>query len=382
VAVWFWGDSGLRRRDHFTHTTIITDLALRLLPPISPVKNVLCTGLRAKGKFMVRSDLRGEIINPQRLISRGHGNKRLKGGYAYMGIDIAHSYILSDIQKAILTTSELMGPQRIADLIVGVRLNEISKLNYADLLITMVKNRTVRVPGGLFAKNSYQDALESALESSPSSEEKIREDIEFLERLDLLERSKSSHYSPHLSWFGRAPVCLTKEGRRLAQAITDGRVPLVRPPKVAQVTIFFAGAFGHDDVDALYAQEIDPACVELGYSTYRVDAREPFQTITSSILSGIQNSFCVLADLTYARPSVYFEVGIAHGLGIPLVLTCRRDHLRSADDGLKVHFDLEQYKISFWSIDDSMSEIFWPKLMHPIERLKGIVGGSEHSLVR
>lgn len=80
----------------------------------------------------------------------------------------------------------------------------------------------------------------------------------------------------------------------------------------------------------------------------------------------------MLADLTHARPSVYFEVGYAHGLGVPLLLTCREDHCRGKSDHARIYFDLEQYKISYWS-RTSKGEFNWPKGMEPAERLPSIV---------
>jgi nucleoside 2-deoxyribosyltransferase len=86
----------------------------------------------------------------------------------------------------------------------------------------------------------------------------------------------------------------------------------------------------------------------------------------------------VLADLTHARPSVYFEVGYAQGLGVPLLLTCRKDHYRAAHDNARVHFDLEQYKISFWS-RNSKGQFIWAKGMEPTKRLKSLVARREES---
>ncbi|MBE0573378.1 hypothetical protein IH575_00540 [Candidatus Dojkabacteria bacterium] len=40
--------------------------------------------------------------------------------------------------------------------------------------------------------------------------------------------------------------------------------------------------------------------------------------------------------------------GYAVGLGIPLATTCRQDHFRGERDDQRVHFDLQQYKSSFW----------------------------------
>jgi hypothetical protein len=99
---------------------------------------------------------------------------------------------------------------------------------------------------------------------------------------------------------------------------------------------------------------------------------EPKHSITEAILEGIAECACVIADLTFARPSVYFEVGLAHGLGIPLLLTCRLDHHKGNESDKKVHFDLEQYKISFWT-KTADGEFRWPKNMTPKSRLRALL---------
>ena len=110
----------------------------------------------------------------------------------------------------------------------------------------------------------------------------------------------------------------------------------------------------------------------LDYEPVRVDLSEPEQTITELMMKAITEAAAVLADLTHARPSVYFEVGYAHGLGVPLVLTCRQDHERGDRDDARVHFDLEQYKISYWS-RTSKNRFRWEKGMKPATRLASII---------
>jgi nucleoside 2-deoxyribosyltransferase len=104
-----------------------------------------------------------------------------------------------------------------------------------------------------------------------------------------------------------------------------------------------------------------------------VDMSEPPATLTESILRGVTQAEGVIADLTYARPSVYFEVGYALGLGAHLLLTCRKDRQQGVQDASRVHFDLAQFKISFWEFDDPNSVLLWADGMEPPKRHKQIV---------
>lgn len=79
----------------------------------------------------------------------------------------------------------------------------------------------------------------------------------------------------------------------------------------------------------------------------------------------------MIADLTYRRPSVYFDVGYGHGLGINTLLTCREDHQRGAEDGKMVHFDLARYRISRWKLSKA-GEVEWEKKLSIAARLRKI----------
>jgi len=166
-------------------------------------------------------------------------------------------------------------------------------------------------------------------------------------------------------------VTTTPDGVRVAEALEEGRAVMLRAPLLQRTTVFVASAFGHEDLDRLFDHEISPACDARGLQAFRVDRAEPQQTITAEIIRAIAGSRCVIGDLTYGRPSVYFELGVAHGLGIPLVLTCRRDHFRANNNFERVHFDLEQYKISYWSLTDK-KEFAWEPRMHPSDRLTAL----------
>ena len=178
--------------------------------------------------------------------------------------------------------------------------------------------------------------------------------------------------------FSEQLIRLTAKGKQVAQRVAEGRRIVFRPIQSERITIFIACAFGYEEINQLYDIHFKPACEKFCYVPFRVDLNEPAQSITKSILDGITEAECVIADLTFARPSVYFEVGLAHGLGIPLVLTCRKDHLNGTEDDKKVHFDLAQYKISYWSVTEQ-GEFEWEEGMSPTERLKLVLKGEGKS---
>lgn len=167
-------------------------------------------------------------------------------------------------------------------------------------------------------------------------------------------------------------IALSSMGKGIAERVANGRQLSMRTSTNQRTSIFIACAFGRKDVNALFCSVLEPACKAAGLQPYRIDLSEPPQTITHAILEGISDAECVIADLTYARPSVYFEVGFAHGLGVPLLLTCRKDHYRGSEDHLRVHFDLEQFKISFWTREED-STFAWPTGMAPTERLSALI---------
>jgi len=167
-------------------------------------------------------------------------------------------------------------------------------------------------------------------------------------------------------------IKLTEEGKRVAKSLKEERRVIIRPRPALRTAIFVACALGDDEIEQLYGEALAPACRAQGYEPVRVDMSEPPQTITELMMEAITEAACVLADLTHARPSVYFEAGYAHGLGVPLLLTCREDHHRGSSDDARIHFDLEQYKISYWSRTPE-GKFSWPKGMEPAERLALII---------
>lgn len=121
------------------------------------------------------------------------------------------------------------------------------------------------------------------------------------------------------------------------------------------IRVFVAMAFDHNDTDELFDLSLDPVVSEVvGSRARRVDRVEHNDDIDDRIMAELAASDVVIADLTYARPSVYFEAGWAAKHHGRVIYTARRDHLsRDASDGERVHFDLQMKNIIIWSEADS-----------------------------
>lgn len=115
---------------------------------------------------------------------------------------------------------------------------------------------------------------------------------------------------------------------------------------------FVAMAIERDETEAVYDSLIAPTLKDKSVRAVRVDRIEHNEDIDNKIISEIETSDFMVADLTFARPSVYFEAGYAQRQ-VPVIYTARKDHLSGkADDqfgNFRVHFDLRMKNIIPWS---------------------------------
>jgi nucleoside 2-deoxyribosyltransferase len=87
-------------------------------------------------------------------------------------------------------------------------------------------------------------------------------------------------------------------------------------------------------------KHIETAVAAAGYKHLRIDSDEYIGGVMDQIIARIRESRFVVADLTHNRGGVYYEAGFAFGHGIPVIPTCRQDHIGGAQN-LRVHFDIQ-----------------------------------------
>ena len=95
------------------------------------------------------------------------------------------------------------------------------------------------------------------------------------------------------------------------------------------------------ELDPVYTHLIEQVLLEQGFVVRRADNIESQQSILKDIVQSIYSSDLIVADLTGSNSNVYYELGIAHSLGKPVILTTQ-----NLDE---VPFDLRPYRILVYS---------------------------------
>ncbi len=102
-----------------------------------------------------------------------------------------------------------------------------------------------------------------------------------------------------------------------------------------------------------------------GYEPVVIDEQEHVGRIDDEIVAEIRRSRFLVADFTHgeagARGGVYYEVGFAHGLGIPAILTCRSDRMPD------LHFDTRQYNHIVWKTPEELR-------VKLVQRISAVIG--------
>lgn len=103
----------------------------------------------------------------------------------------------------------------------------------------------------------------------------------------------------------------------------------------------------------LFEAAYRPALEAVGFQPAAVAEHPRTERIPDDIRAGIRTCAVFVADLTGRRPNVYFEVGLAEGLGIPSVLTLSGEE---KDIKENVDFALVQHRILLYTEPAELAE--------------------------
>ncbi|EKD73161.1 MAG: hypothetical protein ACD_45C00426G0003 [uncultured bacterium] len=124
--------------------------------------------------------------------------------------------------------------------------------------------------------------------------------------------------------------------------------------------VFVAMSFDRT-LDQIFEHGIAPAIETCGYKPLRIDHLEHNEKICDKIEAAIRSSRFIVADFTFNRAGVYFETGLARGLGLQVIWTIKDNK----DDIDQLHFDTRQYNHLRWNSEVDLSE----KLVNRIKAL-------------
>lgn len=116
----------------------------------------------------------------------------------------------------------------------------------------------------------------------------------------------------------------------------------------------FVAMWFDNSMSDCFEKAIEPAIRQAGYEPMRIDQKEHINKIDDEIIAEIRRSRFLVADFTQgpdgARGGVYYEAGFAHGLGIPVIFTCRKDAVAT------LHFDTNHYNHIVWTTSEELRE--------------------------
>ena len=116
----------------------------------------------------------------------------------------------------------------------------------------------------------------------------------------------------------------------------------------------FVAMWFDDEMEEAWVKGFQPGIEEAGYEAVRIDKKDFNDKIDDEIIAEIRRSRFVVADFTHgkngARGGVYYEAGFAHGLGIEVIFTCRKNNID------EVHFDVRQYNRIVWNSEDELKQ--------------------------
>ncbi len=123
-----------------------------------------------------------------------------------------------------------------------------------------------------------------------------------------------------------------------------------RAARIEEKTQVFVAMSFSKEMKPIWDKGLKPAILEAGYKAYRIDVEPHIDRIDAKIITEINNSRFLVADVTEQKHGVYFEAGYALGIGLPVIWCVCKDDLGN------VHFDTRQYNHIVWESEEQLRE--------------------------
>ena len=116
---------------------------------------------------------------------------------------------------------------------------------------------------------------------------------------------------------------------------------------------FVAMWFDNSLTDA-YENGIELGIIDAGFKPLILNRKDHINKIEDEVIAEIRKSKFLVADFTHgndgARVASITRPGFAHGLGIPVIFTCRKNSMKT------LHFDIAHYSHIVWSSPADLRE--------------------------
>lgn len=113
------------------------------------------------------------------------------------------------------------------------------------------------------------------------------------------------------------------------------------PRSAAVAPVAFVIMDFDDDFQPIYDGIYRSVLEEAGYEISRADTRYESTSIMSEVVKHIEQSDLIIADLTGTNANVYYELGLAHAMGKPVILLIQ--------DLEEMPFDIRPYRVISYS---------------------------------
>lgn len=257
-------------------------------------------------------------------------------------------------------------------------LNEIKKRH--SLLFSEKRARFFRLGYPLlFKPGARLDVGHRALERDRKAEANLwmvaawieAEDVE--ETVALLAMLEGEGMVTYLGSY----VTMTAKGLERMEELADGGAD----SKQAFVAMWFG-----PEMNEPWRTGFAPAIRDAGYQPFRIDGKEHNNKIDDEIVAEIKRSRFLIADFTCGgvvvdgkfepnpRGGVYYEAGLAHGLGMEVIFTCRADRLDYA------HFDTRQFAHIVWTEPADLRVGLYNRIAATLKEAPGAPGRGKGSV--
>ena len=179
----------------------------------------------------------------------------------------------------------------------------------------------------------------------------------------------------YLTW-SATRVELTAKGFAALEALEGG----------ADTRQAFVAMWFDDEMREIWRNGFAPAIRDAGYDPFRIDGLQHNGKIDDAIVAEIKRSRFLIADFTCGgietdtgfqpnpRGGVYYEAGLAHGLGMEVIFTCRADRMNW------LHFDTRQFAHIVWTTPSDLRSQLYNRISATLGDAPGAPGAGRGTI--